>query len=268
MMWKDSPDVSPPASGNSKGQPPRVSVITPVYNSALYLEETVRSVLGQTWTDFELLLVDDGSSDDSPEIIGTLAREDGRIRALALPENRGAAEARNLGIRQARGRYLAFVDSDDVWYPDKLDRQLRFMEETGCGLSYTGYRMVDRQGRPTGRVVRVPGTMGYRDLLKNTVIGCLTVMVDRARTGDFEMPSVRAGQDTATWLMLLRRGVAARGLDEPLADYRQVPGSVSSNKWKSLKRTWHTYRRLEGLALPAALYYISHYGFNAMRRRF
>jgi len=246
---------------------PVISVITPVYNAERFIAETIESVRSQTFTNWELILVDDASTDKSSEILQKYRQMDSRIRSVRLPSNQGAARARNRALKEARGRFLAFLDSDDLWTPEKLERQLDFMHQNGYAFTYTAYTMIDITGQDEGMIVSVPGHMNYYDLLKNTTIGCLTVMIDSCQTGNFTMPDVRAGQDTAAWLQLLRKGITAYGLNEPLAKYRQVPGSISSNKWNAVKRTWNTYRNLEKLSLPAAAYYMAHYVANAIKRR-
>lgn len=248
--------------------PELVSVIMPVYNSSRYLGEAIESVLGQSYEALELILIDDASSDESVTIIHSYQAKDPRVHLIALEENQGAAVSRNAGLRQARGQYVAFLDSDDLWVQDKLRRQLDFMKTQGHDFTFTAYAFITSTGsiRPAG--AQPPFSLDYRGLLKNTAIPCSTVVIDQASIGSFQMPLVRRGQDTATWLMLMReRGVIAYSMNEVLSYYRQVDQSLSSNKWCALKRTWHTYRHLEELPLIPAMYYFIHYAINAIRRR-
>ncbi|MGX7109224.1 glycosyltransferase family 2 protein [Facklamia miroungae] len=245
-----------------------VSIITPVYNAERFLKETMMSVFSQTYSNWEWLLVDDLSSDSSAQIIEQFAKEDHRIQWVQLPENSGAAIARNKAIDMARGKYLAFIDSDDVWEANKLEVQLAFMQKEGHAFTYTNFSLIDEKGETVKGSVELPQSLDYRGLLKNTAIACSTVMIDREKTGDFRMPLVRKGQDTATWLMLMReRKVRAYALNKVLNHYRQVSGSISSNKFSALKRTWHTYRQLEKLPFHECLYYYLHYVFQAIKRR-
>ena len=245
---------------------PKVSVITPVYNAEKYLSETIESVLKQTYKSFEYLLIDDCSTDNSASIIKEFEEKDSRVRYIKLTENSGAAVARNRGLEEAKGRYIAFVDSDDKWYPEKLERQLDFMENYHKAFTYTNYEHITEEGEVLSSP-KLPEKLNYSDLLKNTAIACSTVVIDRQIIGDFRMPLVRKGQDTATWLQILRNHDYAYLVDEILNQYRGREGSLSSNKIGALKRTWNTYRNLEKLPLHKAIYYFSFYVWNAIKRR-
>lgn len=246
---------------------PMISVITPCYNAAATIQATIESVRAQTYTNWELIIVDDCSSDQSRRLIREAAVLDSRIRPIFLTQNSGAARARNHALDAARGRYLAFLDSDDCWKPEKLIRQLNFMKEKDCAFSFTAYEYVSREGQPLGKLIAAPDQVCYYDMLKNTIVGCLTVMIDREKTGLFQMPDLRSRQDLATWLTLLKRGFIAYGLNENLAEYR-ISGteSVSGNKWSAAKKTWLVYRRQEQLTLPRACWYFCHYAANAIRK--
>lgn len=245
---------------------PNVSVITPVYNAEKFLKETIDSVLKQTYKDYEYLLVDDCSTDSSADIVKEYAENDNRVKYIKLKENSGAAVARNTGLEHAQGRYIAFVDSDDLWYPEKLEKQLTFMQENNEAFTYTKYEHITEDGEIQS-APDFPERLNYSGLLKNTAIACSTVVIDREVIGDFRMPLVRKGQDTATWLKILRDHDYAYLVDEILNQYRGREGSLSSNKIDALKRTWNTYRNLENLLLPKALYYFTFYIWNAVKRR-
>ncbi|UJF15243.1 glycosyltransferase family 2 protein [Jeotgalibaca sp. MA1X17-3] len=244
-----------------------ISVITPVYNAAAFIERTVESVLNQTYKNIEHILVDDCSTDKSEEILREWMKKDSRIKYIRLKENSGAAVARNTGLEHAKGQYIAFIDSDDIWKPEKLEKQLQFMQDHQYAFTYTKFEMISEEGEVVHTSAELPDKLNYTGLLKNTAIACSTVIIDRKIVGDFRMPLVRKGQDTATWLQILRKLDFAYGLNEVLGQYRQVKGSISSDRVGALKRTWNTYYRLEKLPLPKALYYFTFYTFNAIRRR-
>lgn len=244
-----------------------VSIVTPVYNAEPFIERTIRSVMNQTYQEWEHILVDDCSPDNSEEVIRGLMKEDPRIKYVKLSENQGAAVARNTGIEHADGQYIAFIDSDDVWKSHKLENQLNFMKKNEYGFTYTNFEQISEGGEMLNPSVPLPKRLNYTALLKNTAIACSTVVINREIIGDFRMPLVRKGQDTATWLKILRNHPYAYGLDEVLGQYRQVKGSISSDRLGALKRTWNTYYRIEKLPLPKAIYYFCFYVFNAIRRR-
>lgn len=244
-----------------------VSVVTPVYNSENYIEKTILSVLNQTYTNLEMILVDDCSTDNSKELISRLQEKDRRVKYVKLEKNSGAAVARNKGLEVAQGQFIAFIDSDDVWKLDKLNQQLKFMDSREIGFTYTAYETVSEDGTIQNSHIHVPNKINYSSLLKNTAIACSTVVIDKKFTGDFYMPLVRKGQDTATWLQLLKKIDYAYGYDEVLSSYRKVAGSISSNKVEALKRTWNTYYNIEKLPFFKALYYFSFYAFNAIKKR-
>ncbi len=247
----------------------KVSIIVPVYNAEKYILETVACVKAQTYADWELLLVEDGSSDTTRQALFRMQEEspDERVRVI-LQENSGAAKARNRGISQALGRYIAFLDADDIWEKDKLEKQLAFMEEKQAAFSFTGYEFADESGKGTGKVVRVPDTICYKQALKNTTIFTSTVMFDTEKIAKekLEMPCIKS-EDTALWFQVLREGILAYGLDENLVRYRRPPVSLSSNKLEALRRIWNLYRKAEGLNVPYSMYNFCFWAVNAVKRR-
>ncbi len=243
-----------------------VSIIMPAYNAASVVGASIRSVVAQEFAQWELIVVDDHSSDDTVARVEAFARQDGRIRLIQLPQNGGPAVARNAAIAAARGRYLAFLDCDDLWLPAKLGRQLEFMQASGAAFSYGAYYEIDADGHRCGRV-DVPSRTTYRELLKTNVIGCLTAMYDTASVGRVFMPGIRKGQDYGLWLALLKRVDHACGMTEPLAEYRVQSGSISANKLESSLWVWRVYREVERLSLPRAAYYFAHYAFHGVRDR-
>ena len=246
---------------------PAVSVITPAWNAAATIEAAIASVRAQTRTDWEMLVADDGSTDATPAIAAAWAARDPRIRPLPGPLpgcSEGPAAARNRAIRAAGGRFIAFLDADDRWRPEKLARQLAFMQVEGAPFSFTAYRRENARGRDLG-IVHAPPRVDHATLLRGNVIGCLTAVYDSARFGKVEMPPLPLRQDYALWLALLRAGGEARGLDEVLADYRVGAGSLSGSKLRAARGTWAVLRR-EGLALPRALWCFGHYAAAGLRR--
>ena len=246
----------------------KISIIVPVYNGAQFLEETVASVRRQTWQNWELLLVDDCSKDQSYEIMKRLAAEDPRIVPLRQEQNGGAARARNRGVMEASGRYIAFLDADDLWMPDKLSHEMAFMDRAGAGFVFSGYEFADEKGTGLGKVVRVPETINYRQALQNTTIFTSTVLFDTDRIPRelIRMPLVKS-EDTALWWSILRKGYTAYGLNENLVLYRRSAGTLSANKLEAVKRIWYLYRRVENLGLLYSAYNFVFYAFRAVLRR-
>lgn len=246
---------------------PKVSVIVPVYNAGRFLEQTIMSVLSQDYADWELILVNDCSTDDSVDIIKRHCG-DGRVRLVNMEKNSGAAAARNKGMDMARGRYIAFLDSDDIWQPQKLGQQIALMEESGLAFCFTEIETVDEAGAAKGRVRLIPARVDYSYLLHKTVIATSSVVIDRDMTGRFAMPPRRSGQDYATWLMLLRRVPYAFCIQEPLVKYRIVRHSLSSNKLASLKQVYDIQTINEHLPAWRAAYNTCRFALYAFRKHF
>ena len=246
-----------------------VSIVVPVYNSEKFIKETVETVKAQDYQNWELLLVNDCSTDNSKEEIKKYEKEDNRIRLIDLKENSGAAIARNTGMKEAQGKYIAFLDADDLWENTKLKKQIEFMQKDDYEFTYTGYEFADENGNKLGKVVKVPEKINYKQALKNTTIFTSTVMfnVDKLGKELISMPNVRRGQDTATWWKVLKTGIIAYGLQESLSMYRRSNNTLSSNKIKALKRTWNLYRNVENLSFFSSLYNFVWYCFNAVKRR-
>ncbi|WP_281216945.1 glycosyltransferase family 2 protein [Lysinibacillus capsici] len=246
---------------------PLVSIITPSYNSTRFVTEMVQSVLEQTYTNFELIIVDDCSKDNSLDVLNAFSKQDQRIKVYSLEKNSGAAKARNFGIQVANGKYLAFLDSDDLWDPNKLALQVEFMERNKYEFSFTNYRMIDEQGNLLNKVVRCPKVIDYKSLLKNTTIGCLTVMLNIEKLGKPLMPNLQP-EDTALWLKILRTDCKAYCLQEELASYRLVGNSASSNKLKVAKKMWGVYRKSENINGLKASWYFINYAWNAVKKHY
>lgn len=247
-----------------------VSIIVPVFNAEKYLENTINTILNQSYDNFETIFVDDKSNDNSISIIKKYEKKDKRLKLIENQVNSGAAVSRNNGIKQATGKYICFLDADDLWNKEKLEKQVEFMREKQCAFSFTGYEFADSTGKPNGKKVYIPEKINYKQALRNTTIWTSTVMLDMSQLQKEEiyMPDVRRGQDTATWWKILRTEVQyAYGLNEILAYYRRPKNTLSSNKMKALKRTWFLYRQVEKLPLVPAMYNFCFYCLNAIKRR-
>ncbi len=248
---------------------PLVSVIMPAYNAAAFLEEAIASVQAQTVTDWELLVIDDCSTDATREIVRKAAAADSRVHLLMNEKNMGAAGSRNRGLDVFQGQYVALLDSDDYWYPRMLEKMLARAEGTKADIIYCAYELVDEEGRKVCNDFRVPDSTTFRESLIRSVITCSTVLVtgDLARNNRFPVNIYH--EDIALWFQILRDGGTARGVDEVLAAYRQRTGSKTANKLKSAVRRWKIYR--DHLKLPVAdclmtMVQYGYYGLLKFRR--
>lgn len=249
-----------------------ISIVIPVYNAARYITQTLACVFDQTHSDWELILVDDCSTDDSVNVIKAFIDErngNDRTRLIVLDEETGgtAAKARNAGIAAAKGRYIAFLDADDLWDKDKLHLQRTFMEMKQAAFTFTSYEFGDEQAAGTGKIVRAPKELTYDKALSRTVIFTSTVMLDKEMIPAqlLTMPDIES-EDTAMWWQLLRNGIHAYGLDRVLTVYRRPAKSLSSNKWTAVKRIWGLYRH-EGLSFPKAVCSFFGWAVRATLRR-
>ncbi|MDN4071765.1 glycosyltransferase family 2 protein [Fictibacillus terranigra] len=246
---------------------PKVSIVTPCFNASEFIEETIKSVQSQTYNNWELIIVDDNSSDNSTILINNLKKTDNRIKLIELNNNVGPAKARNIAMENAEGKYIAFLDSDDLWLPSKLERQIEIMEKHDLILTFSNYRIIEENGELTSKVIKVPEKINYAQLLGNTIIGCLTVVFNREKTGDVRMPEFRdCPEDSALWLSILRSGSEAVGIQEELALYRKTKGSLSRNKIKAARKTWNMYRKLEKLNVIKSSFCFLNYSYNAMKK--
>jgi len=242
-----------------------VSIITPTYNSSQYIEETIESIISQTYKNWELLITDDCSSDETFELIKKYSAKDPRIKVFQLTVNSGPGVARNNSIKQAKGRYIAFCDSDDLWQKEKLSKQLKFMKENNVGFSFTGLYHMDENGNLLKKI-DVPKKVGYVDLLKKNSIGCLTAMYDSKRIGKKYMPKIGRRQDYALWLKIIKDTQYAYGLNEPLAYYRERKSSISSSKLKLIKYNWLVLREQEKKSFLKSIYYLSFIIINSLKK--
>jgi hypothetical protein len=232
-----------------------VSIITPLYNSEKLISETIESVLAQTYKNWEMIIVDDCSTDNGVNIVNKYQKNDDRIKLIKLSKNSGAAVARNTAIKNADGRYIAFLDSDDLWYPKKLEKQIEFMKQNNYFFTYTNYQKMSESGELINEIVKSPRKLVYKKALHTNYIGCLTAIYDKKKLGKVYMPEIRKRQDYGLWLKILKQ-VDGYGLNKNLAYYRVRENSVSSNKLNLIKYNWQLYRDIEKLSIFRSSYYI------------
>lgn len=241
-----------------------ISIITPAYNSEKFIRHTIKSVLDQTYPFWEMIIVDDGSVDVTPEIIKEIANKEPRIKWTILENNSGIASARNEAIKMAKGRFLAFLDHDDLWLPQKLEEQVAFMLDNDYHFTYTSFERINQSGSFVN-TINVPSTITYHAFLKNTIIGCLTVMIDRKYFPTIHMEDILSN-DLLLWINLLKKE-DGHGLQKCLAQYRIVKRSASNNKLKTAKSLWIIYRTYENLNLTYSIYCMSQWAINAIFKR-
>lgn len=237
-----------------------VSVITPTFNCGAYILETIRSVQAQTFDNWEMIIVDDCSTDDTKEIVGQACEKDPRIKYVRLKTNSGAAVARTEAMKLAKGNYMAFLDSDDLWKPEKLEKQLAFMEENRYPFTATAYEKIDESGRKLNKIVNVIDRTSYNRLLLDCPIGNSTVMYDVDKMGKFEVPNIKKRNDDALWLKMLKQEKYIYGLHEVLMEYRVRSNSISSNKLSLVKYHWKLYREIEHLSVLRSAFHIVVWG--------
>ena len=245
-----------------------ISVIIPAFNAEKTIEESVNSVLAQDYEDLELIVVDDGSTDRTMEILTGLSEQDPRIRIIENDTNTGALKTRLKGVRAAFGKWIAFLDSDDLWQKDKLSKQVRLQEVTACHLIFTGTGYIDKDGNPLPWKLHVPSEVTYRMLLKQNIISNSSVLILK----DFFLkytPVSEDGydmhEDFACWLLLLKNGHKACGIDEPLVTYRVSNKSMTGNKFHAAILNWRTYRFI-GLNIFQALFYMVFYAVRGIKK--
>ena len=233
-----------------------ISIITPSYNSKRFIKATIESVLSQTYENWEMIIVDDVSPDDSNEIIEEYCKQDSRIKLIKLEKNSGPAVARNRAIEKAKGRYIAFLDADDLWHPEKLEKQIDFMEKNNYELTYTNYETMDENGNNLNNIRNSPAKLNYKQLLKACKIGCLTAVYDTEKIGKVYMPLMKKRQDFGLWLRILKKVDYAYNVNEVLGVYRLMSNSVSSNKFNLVKYNYRLFHNHEKLSIFKSLYYL------------
>ena len=221
---------------------PIVSIITPTFNSEDYIEKTLVSIINQTYKNWELLIIDDCSVDNTADVIKEFFNEDERIKLFQLEKNSGAGVARNIGIENAKGRFIAFCDSDDYWLPIKLEIQINFMINQKVEFSFCSYFVTNEKGIDLG-IVKAPSTIGTNRILRNNYVGCSTAVYDTLELGKLYMSPIRKRQDWILWIQLIKKIGEAEGIDKPLAVYTKRKAAVSSNKLNLIKYNWRVYRK-------------------------
>jgi len=243
----------------------KVSVIMPSYNSEKFIEESINSVLKQTYKNWKLLIIDDCSTDKSLDIITHYSLKDNRIKSLKTKENSGPAKARNIGIENATGIYIAFLDSDDLWHNKKLQIQIDFMEKNNYYFSFTAYeRFFEKTNKR--KIFNIDKSVSYLELLKTNSIGCLTVVYNAEKIGKRYFDSIAKHEDYVCWLKILKEFNTAHGIDEVLAYYRISEASFSSNKFKVMQYQWKIYREYENLSILKTIFYFLNYAFNGLKK--
>ena len=244
-----------------------VSIITPLYNCERFIGQTIESVLAQTYPEWEMVVVNDGSTDGGAEIVRRYAAQDGRIRLFEQP-NKGCAAARNRGLSEAKGRYYVFLDADDYWDPDFLEKQLAFMQAKNAAIVTCSARRVNEEGKEILRPQRVPERMDYYDILKSCNLPCLATVIDASKLHDIrfreELHNLR--DDYALWLSLMKQTDYAYGNPEVLANYRLSAHQVTSNKRKMIIPQFMVNYKVEKLGLCRSLYYLGHWAWNGYRK--
>lgn len=236
-----------------------VSVITPTYNCGQFIGETIESIQKQTYQNWEMIIVDDCSTDNTKEIVEEYIRKDDRIQYHCLETNSGAAVARTRAMQIADGEYMAFADSDDLWTEDKLEKQLEFMKKGSYAFSCTAYEQIDEDGKSLNKIIKTVPKTDYNRLLLDCPVGNSTVMYNVKKMGKFEVPNIRKRNDDALWLQMLKKEKYIMGMPDVLMKYRIRKNSISSNKFKVIKYHWILYRDIEHLGIFRSLFHIGYW---------
>ena len=246
-----------------------VTIVTPSWNSEKYILDTIKSVQAQTYQNWEMIIVDDCSSDHTVEIVEGVSIKDPRVRIFIQETNSGAAKARNRSMQAGKGRFVAYLDADDIWKPEKLEKQIAFMKKNKCGFSCTSYEVIDDDGKPKNKYIHMLPKVDYVGFLTNNLLQTVGIMVDTSIVDKqyLIMPDLRRRQDAATWLQILKAGFDCYGVDEVLAEYRRADNSLSSNKMKAVKGIWNLYRNVEHLSLGFSCYCFIRYAVLAVWKR-
>jgi len=242
-----------------------VSIITPSHNAEKFIALTIESVLAQTYQEWEMIVVDDLSSDNTVQVIEDYAQNDPRIKLIKLEQKSGPAVARNRAIEASRGQYIAFLDADDLWMPEKLEKQISFMIKHDLAFTYSSYKVINVEDEALTTFVTL-SEISYESMLKTCSVGCLTAVYDKEKIGKMYMPKLPKRQDYALWLSILKKIGATEGLLEPLACYRIGQTSVSSNKINAAVWQWKVYRDVEQLGLAKSIYYFANYAYFGIKK--
>jgi len=243
-----------------------VSIITPSYNSAKFIAETIQSVQNQTYQNWEMIIVDDGSSDETESVVLSIIQNDNRIQFHKLSQNSGPAVARNTGIEKASGDYMTFIDADDIWFPTFIENNIKTIQETGIPFVFSSYKRANEQLEFVYSDFIVPHKVSYTDILKSNSISCLTAFLDIKKLGKKYMPLIRKRQDMGLWLNYLKVIPFAHGIQETQAIYRIRENSLSRKKSDLIKYQWQFYREVEKLNVFQSLYYILHWMYRGFMK--
>lgn len=246
---------------------PTVSVVMPTHNDAKYLKRAIESVLSQSFRDWELLVVDDGSTDETPSLLEHYSNEDPRIKTFRIdPASGSPTKPRNIATEQATGRYIAFLDSDDLWLPTKLESQIAVFEKNkDAAIVFSYYNTISQDGSMISSPISSPAVVNYHSLLKGNVIGCLTAIYDTEKLGKRYFPYC-GHEDYVVWLSILKEGWKAYNTNTAEAMYQEKGTSVSSNKFKTMQWQWNIYRNVEGIGVFKSAYYFIHYACKALNK--
>ena len=243
-----------------------VSIITPSYNSAKFIAETIQSVQNQTYLNWEMIIVDDGSSDETENVVLSIIQNDNRIQFYKLNQNSGPAVARNTGIEKASGSYMTFIDADDIWFPTFIENNIKTIQETGISFVFSSYRRANEELEFVYSDFIVPHKVSYTDILKSNSISCLTAFLDIKKLGKKFMPLIRKRQDMGLWLNYLKVIPFAHGIQETQAIYRIRENSLSRKKSDLIKYQWHFYREVEKLNVFKSIYYMLHWMYRGFMK--
>ena len=236
-----------------------VSIITPTYNCAKFIGATIESVLNQTYQNFEMIIVDDASKDNTEEVVKSF--KDKRIKYIRLSKNSGPAVARNRAMEEARVKYMAFLDSDDLWKREKLEKQINFIKKNKYKIICSDYEQIDEEGNKLNKIIPCKKKVNYNGILLSCPVGNSTVFYDVSKLGKFKVPNIRKRNDDALWLQILKKEEYMYGQKEVLMEYRIRQNSVSSNKLSLIKYHWQLYREIEHLSIARSIFHIVVWGF-------
>lgn len=243
-----------------------VSIITPSFNSEKYIAQTIQSVQNQTYTNWELIIIDDASVDDTTAIVKKIAAIDLRITLIVLEQNSGASKARNQGIKNAKGNYLTFLDADDIWFPNFIENSINTIKKTKIPFVFSSYKRSNEELKFVYSDFIVPQKVTYTDILKTNSISCLTAFIDVKKLGIKYMPNILKRQDMGLWLSYLKEIPYAYGIQEPQAIYRIRKNSLSRNKSALIKYQWQFYREVEKLSVFHSAYYMLHWMYRGFMK--
>ncbi len=235
-----------------------VSIIMPTYNCGNFIEETIKSVLDQSYNNWELLITDDCSNDNTSEVVEKYLK-DKRIKYYKFKKNGGPAAARNNSMKLAKGKYMAFLDSDDLWLKDKLKKQIQFMKDNKFNFTCTAYEQIDEEGKELNKIIKTKEKANYNRILLDCPVGNSTVMYDVSKLGKFEVPNIRKRNDDALWLQILKKEKYIYGMKDVLMKYRVRTNSVSSNKLSLIKYHWQLYREIEHLSILRSSFHVCYW---------